>query len=581
MRRRFLRAAAIGGATTILTAGLIGISSPAGAAPPSKFATSDQVLPVGGTWIAHVYDTTAYAKGDVVFAFATKPLTGQAGDGAGLPAGFTPIYDGCKPVPGYTAVLTCPVDGRATGPAFTTAGTTADMTAAYFGYAYVPTGGDLAAGIRTAQSAGSLPAGDTYGTAKATFLTPAHAAQNTVAFDTPDLPSGGSVRHTLRLHVVDPGELTTYFRTAQGQPRWRRADIRIDNVKTSAGAACTVHWSKIVDGTTNLNCDLTPGEQTIEYTLTAPAGLETWRLESHTMYDIYTGGYDGVTLDPKVYSHAGFTLKGGPLNLRHRLVARDGSGRLFEYLGTGNVPKPFYSRSQIATGWQTYNALTKLSPVTEDLQFGAAKPPAATLQGRGDLVARDSAGNLWYYKRQFDGNGPFAARTKAGTGWNIYTTFTGGGDLNRDGKADLVARDKSGVLWLYKGTGSATAPFAARTRIGTGWNTYSQLAGSADLTGDGKADLVARDKSGVLWLYKGTGSATAPFAARTRIGTGWNTYKQISVVGDLNSDGKADLVGSDSTGGLWFYKGTGKATAPFAARTRIGSSGWNTYNRIL
>ncbi|MFI1091881.1 FG-GAP repeat domain-containing protein [Streptomyces sp. NPDC020917] len=99
--------------------------------------------------------------------------------------------------------------------------------------------------------------------------------------------------------------------------------------------------------------------------------------------------------------------------------------------------------------------------------------------------------------------------------------------MTGDGRADLVARDGSGVLWLYRGTGSAAAPFAARVRIGGGWNMFSALAGTGDVTGDGRADLVARDASGVLWLYHGTGSAAAPFAARVRIGAGWNTYNAL------------------------------------------------------
>ena len=47
------------------------------------------------------------------------------------------------------------------------------------------------------------------------------------------------------------------------------------------------------------------------------------------------------------------------------------------------------------------------------------------------------------------------------------------------------------------------------------------------MTGDGRADLVARDASGVLWLYRGTANATSPFATRTKIGPGWNTYNTV------------------------------------------------------
>lgn len=87
-----------------------------------------------------------------------------------------------------------------------------------------------------------------------------------------------------------------------------------------------------------------------------------------------------------------------------------------------------------------------------------------------------------------------------------------------------MARDTSGNLWLYKGTGNAAAPWAARIKVGGGWNTYNAFAAVGDITGDGHADLVARDSGGTLWLYKGTGSASAPYAAKVRIGSGWNVY---------------------------------------------------------
>ncbi|MEU2655131.1 hypothetical protein ABZ615_07385 [Streptomyces sp. NPDC007325] len=54
------------------------------------------------------------------------------------------------------------------------------------------------------------------------------------------------------------------------------------------------------------------------------------------------------------------------------------------------------------------------------------------------------------------------------------------------------------MLWLYKGSGSGTAPYAARTRVGAGWDGYDQLVVTGDLTDDGRADAVARDRAGVL-----------------------------------------------------------------------------------
>lgn len=116
---------------------------------------------------------------------------------------------------------------------------------------------------------------------------------------------------------------------------------------------------------------------------------------------------------------------------------------------------------------------------------------------------------------------------KVGTGWQIYNNIVSTGDLTSDGKPDLIGRDANGIIWLYKGTGSATAPYAPRVQVGTGWKIYNSIVGPSDLTGDGKVDFVARDGSGTLWLYKGTGSATSPYAPRVQVGPGWQSYNLI------------------------------------------------------
>ncbi len=168
----------------------------------------------------------------------------------------------------------------------------------------------------------------------------------------------------------------------------------------------------------------------------------------------------------------------------------------------------------------------------------------------------------------------------AGTGWNIYNKIVSPGNLAGLAADDLLARDTAGVLWLYQGNGNGTVK--SRTRLGSGWNAYTQIAGQGDLSGDGKADIVARDTAGALWLYKGTGSATAPFGARIKVGaSGWNTYNTLISVGDVDLDGVTDLIARDTTGALWLYKGTGNATAPYKARVKIGASGWNIYRLMF
>ncbi|WP_217146005.1 VCBS repeat-containing protein [Streptomyces sp. AC627_RSS907] len=162
-----------------------------------------------------------------------------------------------------------------------------------------------------------------------------------------------------------------------------------------------------------------------------------------------------------------------------------------------------------------------------------------------------------------------------GNGWKIYNQLVSPSNVGGGAADDLLARDGSGVLWLYLGYGNGK--LTQRYKVGSGWNAYTHITGKGDLTGDGKDDIVAKDTSGVLWLYKGTGNYKAPFSSRARIGAGWNTYNSVVSVGDIDIDGVTDLIARDKAGALWLYKGTGNASAPFKSRVKIGNSGWNTY----
>lgn len=162
--------------------------------------------------------------------------------------------------------------------------------------------------------------------------------------------------------------------------------------------------------------------------------------------------------------------------------------------------------------------------------------------------------------------------------WGSYTAFVTPGNLGAGAWPDLLARDSHGVLWIYLSRSDGT--FTGRTKVGTGWNGYTQITGRGDLTGDGKPDIVARDRSGYLWLYKGTGVWNHPFAARVKVGTGWNTYNKLISLGDSNADGRNDLLARDGHGDLYFYSGTGNASAPFHKRVKIGDH-WNSYNYLF
>jgi hypothetical protein len=181
--------------------------------------------------------------------------------------------------------------------------------------------------------------------------------------------------------------------------------------------------------------------------------------------------------------------------------------------------------------------------------------------GKEDLVARQTNGDLWFYPGTGGGLG---ARKRIATKWSGYREITAVGDLNRDGYPDLVAIGGS-ALYLFPGkSGSA---LGARVRIAaTGWSGMSELAGIGDLTGDGYPDLVARNAPGGLWLYPGRKAA---LAARSQIGTGWNGFRDLAGVGDFDRDGTVDLVAvAKADNALWLFAG-GNGT--LTMRTRLGS----------
>ncbi|MEU3605758.1 VCBS repeat-containing protein [Streptomyces sp. NPDC035033] len=202
--------------------------------------------------------------------------------------------------------------------------------------------------------------------------------------------------------------------------------------------------------------------------------------------------------------------------------------------------------------------------------------------GTPDLLTRDSAGRLWrtdlFYRSTEERHGLNEGEPTAliGSGWNVYDRIEAAGDLGGSAVGDLLARDRSGVLWLY--TGNGTGNFAPRAKVGGGWQIYDRITAGSDLTGDGRTDAVAADRSGVLWLYPGTGNAGAPFAPRKRIGGGWGAYNEITALGNLAGGPAGDLVARDRDGVLWQYLGKGDGT--FAPRTRIGG-GWSGFGTLV
>ncbi|WP_116451773.1 FG-GAP-like repeat-containing protein [Blastococcus litoris] len=246
------------------------------------------------------------------------------------------------------------------------------------------------------------------------------------------------------------------------------------------------------------------------------------------------------------------------------VLARDrATGALWLYGRDPTAPGVTWrAPRQVGNGWQTIDALDTVGDFDGN--------------GTVDVLARwTSTGELWLYPG--DGTGGWLAPARVGVGWNGMNALVGPGDFDGNQRVDLLAREGStGELWLYPGNG--TGGWLPRVRVGSGWNVMNALVAPGDFTGDGTADLLAREtSSGDLWLYPGNG--TGGWLPRVRVGSGWNVMNALVAPGDFTGDGTADLLAREtSTGELWLYPGNG--TGGWLPRVRVGF-GWNGMDAIV
>uniref|UniRef100_UPI003F4978CB LamG-like jellyroll fold domain-containing protein n=1 Tax=Nonomuraea bangladeshensis TaxID=404385 RepID=UPI003F4978CB len=199
-----------------------------------------------------------------------------------------------------------------------------------------------------------------------------------------------------------------------------------------------------------------------------------------------------------------------------------------------------------------------------------------TRDGRADVLARDPDGYLYALPGW---NKQLAERVPFGAGWGGFT-IAGVADWDKDGRPDIVARnDANGELRLYPG-GATKNTLDPPVTIGVGFGGYT-LAGLADWDRDGHVDLIARDSGGGLWLYPGESKRVPSVQRQVSIGAGWNGFTYFGTI-DWDRDGAPDIVARDpSNGDLWLYPGSGTRSVyqGTPGRFQIGG-GWGGYEAL-
>ncbi|HEY0996708.1 MAG TPA: FG-GAP-like repeat-containing protein, partial [Gemmatimonadaceae bacterium] len=192
----------------------------------------------------------------------------------------------------------------------------------------------------------------------------------------------------------------------------------------------------------------------------------------------------------------------------------------------------------VATAWQVVAS----ADFTGDGQADLVWQNGVT----GDVGIWPMTGATW--------SGQHLALGAVPTQWQVAAAA----DFSGDGKADLVWQNvQTGErgLWVMNGTA-----FTGEYRllypelVPTAW----EIAGAADMNGDGKADLVwqhAQTGERGAWLMNGSTYASFASLYSSPVPTAWD----IAAVADMTGDGKADLVWQNTaTGerGLWVMNGT-------------------------
>jgi hypothetical protein len=329
----------------------------------------------------------------------------------------------------------------------------------------------------------------------------------------------------------------------------------------------------ITGETTNdyFSYSITTGDMNADSKIDLVVGAYGYSTETGRAYIFYNGsivtenasGADVTITGESTNNDFGYALTMGDLNADGKADLVVGgvryssfTGRAYIFYNDGSIPTTAATADVTITGEATSNSLgTAL--VTSDMNADGK----VDLVTSGYLVAT-GRGRIYMYT--------FNDKVVTGSDANAYFGYDlMGGDFNSDGRVDLVVgaygySTNTGRAYIFYNGSSATTLSGADVVITgeTTSNYFGLSIGTGDLNADGKVDLIVgsyqySSSTGRTYVFYNGSIITENASGADVIITGESSsYFGISfATGDLNADGKIDLV----VGGQLYTTSTGRA----------------------
>jgi phosphodiesterase/alkaline phosphatase D-like protein/predicted nucleic acid-binding Zn ribbon protein len=195
--------------------------------------------------------------------------------------------------------------------------------------------------------------------------------------------------------------------------------------------------------------------------------------------------------------------------------------------------------------------------------------------GKSDILWRNDSGAVAIWK--MDGTTAVSSLTSTptlATGWKAAGT----GDFNGDGKSDILWRNDDGsvALWQMNGSTVVSSSLTSTPSLDGSW----KINGTADFNGDGKADILWRNtNTGAvdIWQMNGATVLSSSLTSTPGLDSSW----QVAGTADFSGDGKADILWRKDSGAtdVWQMNGSYVVSSNLTSIQPLAA--WNVAAPIL